>query len=437
MKTLFPAQQQSVDTHLRNLKWWYSSLDTSATGVGKTVISAAVARELGFPVTVVCPKIVIPSWRRELEERGVGNVTVVSNYEMLKRGKSVFKKKGKKNFEWVGPTMSLVIWDEVHKCCGAFTQNANMLVASVQSGNYNLMLSATSFLGPPEMRAIGYALGLHNLHKSEDDKLSWFSWMKSLGCRKDPWNNWAGGIPKKIREMGAKLYEKKHAIKLTPHDLPGAFTDNHVITESLQFTNTTQIKKAYDDLGITSETLDAYINGDVSPPPNDLVAILRARQIAEASKVPDIISMINDLVTEGVSVVVFVNFVDTLQTIYSHFRDSSDVVSLVHGKQTAEDREKSVNDFQNNYTKIMLCNIAAGGAGVSFHDTCGTHPRVSLISPTFNFKEHVQALGRIHRAGAKSNCLQRVLISEDSVEERVIRILEHRRNQFDNIHGKD
>ena len=436
MKTLFPAQQQSVDTHLRNLKWWYSSLDSSSTGVGKTVISAAVARELGLPVTVVCPKIVIPSWKRELDERGVKNVTIVSNYEKLKRGTSVFSKKGKKTFEWSGPAGSLVIWDEVHKCCGPFTQNSSMLIASVQAGNYNLMLSATSFLGPPEMRSIGYALGVHNLHKSEDGKLSWFSWMKSLGCRKDPWNKWSGGIPKKIREMGASLYDKNRIIKLTPSNLPGAFTDNHVITESLQFTNTAQIKKAYDDLGITSETLDAYIEGDASPPPNELVALLRARQIAEACKLPDLISMVEDFIAEGFSVVVFVNFSDTLQGLHNHFKDAHPV-SLVHGKQTDKERERQVSDFQLNYNKLMLCNIAAGGAGVSFHDTEGTYPRVSLISPTFNFKEHVQALGRIHRAGAKSNCLQRILVAEDSVEERVARILEHRRKQFDNIHSND
>ena len=68
----------------------------------------------------------------------------------------------------------------------------------------------------------------------------------------------------------------------------------------------------------------------------------------------------------------------------------------------------------------MVVNIAAGGTGLSLHDTHGNYPRVSLISPTFNAKDYLQALGRIHRNGAKSHALQKILVAAGSVEETVI-----------------
>ena len=67
-----------------------------------------------------------------------------------------------------------------------------------------------------------------------------------------------------------------------------------------------------------------------------------------------------------------------------------------------------------------MANIAAGGTGLSLHDTIGDRPRVSLICPSYNAKEYAQTLGRIHRNGAKSDALQKVLVASGTVEENVM-----------------
>lgn len=441
MKTLFPAQRSSVDAHKKNLLWYNASLDTSVTGVGKTIISAAVAAELGMPVVVVCMKIVIPQWKRELAERGVKNVVVVSNYEKLRRGNSVFAKVGKRAFKWVGPPECLVIWDEVHKCAGAFTQNSAMLIAAVEGGCYNLMLSATACVSPPEMRAIGYALGLHSLQRAANGKPSWFSWMKDLGCRRDPWNNWKGGIPNKIKELGEYLYGK-HCLRLSVADLPNAFTENHIITEPLEFASAKEIQKYYELLGVTPDIVETMIEreqiedagGEAPTSGHVLTEILRARQYAEIAKIPEIEAMAMDLREEGYSVAIFVNFKDSVTALLDVFHAKKIDVSVVVGGQDPDSRERHVQSFQNNLTRIIICNIAAGGVGVSLHDTHGDYPRVSLISPTFDYKSYRQVLGRIHRAGAKSPSLQRVLIAAGSVEESVMRALDKYHTKYNNLH---
>jgi SNF2 family DNA or RNA helicase len=59
---------------------------------------------------------------------------------------------------------------------------------------------------------------------------------------------------------------------------------------------------------------------------------------------------------------------------------------------------------------------------------------MSLISPTFNEKEYVQVLGRIHRAGAQSPALQRVLVASKTIEEKIIAKLEEKRKDMAALH---
>lgn len=429
MKQLFPNQKKAADFLTKALLSGRAALDSSHTGVGKTVVACHIAKEMGLPVVIVCPKIVIPHWKRELAEMGIVPEEVI-NYEKLKRGNRLIAKLGKKNFRWLLEKPHLLVWDEVHSCRSPFTLNSQMLIAAKQAGHYNLMLSATACKDPTEMRAIGYALGLHSLNKPEGGLKSWFSWMMGYGCTRDPWNNWVLRRKECLTDLNQILYST-NCNRLTPADLPTAFAANHVITEPLAFASLRDIAKFYEQHGLTPEIVEQFIeNGGASP--HVLVEILRARQMAEAAKVPDIIEMINDAVAEGYSVAVFMNFSDTISALAKAFPDASIIV----GGQSEMVRETNVQRFQNNEAKVILANLSAGGVGVSLHDIHGGHPRMSLISPTFNTAEYIQTLGRVHRAGAKSPALQRVLVAAKTIEEKVLTKLEEKRKALETLHAK-
>jgi len=324
----------------------------------------------------------------------------------------------------------LIIWDEVHKCQAPFSQNSQMLIAAKQAGYFNLMLSATACQDHTEMRSIGFALGLHSLNKPEGKKKSWFTWMMQCGCRRDHWGNWTSGPASKLAELNTELYSK-NCVKLTPKDLPNAFTDCHVITEPLAFSSLTDIAKFYKQHGVTPEIVEQFLE-DGGASPHILVEILRARQLAEAAKVSDILNMVADACNEGYSVAIFVNFRDTVSAIAEAIPNASIIV----GGQSSLVREDNVQRFQTNQTNVIICNIAAGGVGVSLHDTVGGHPRMSLISPTFNVKEYIQTLGRVHRAGAKSPVVQRVLIASKTIEEKILAKMEQKRLALDTLHAQ-
>jgi len=434
MKTLFPKQRESVDFLKSALTKYGGALDSSHTGVGKTVISAHLAMEMGMPVVIVCPKIVIPNWIRELAEVGVVPI-IVTNYEKLKQGSPVLAmrsfvrgKKIIKTFSWALPEKSLIIWDECHKCKAAFSQNSKMLIAAKQAGHYNLLLSATACQDPTEMRSIGFILGLHALERPDTTKKGWVSWMMGFGCKRDPWNKWVAGPVAKLKPLADILYST-NCTRLTHKDLPDAFTENHVITEPLAFASLSSIAKYYKEHGITPEIVERYLE-DGAASPHVLVEMLRARQLAEAAKVPDILDMVADACAEGYSVAVFVNFTDTIKAL----ADAIPNASVIVGGQSDVVREGNVSRFQTNQTNVILCNTAAGGVGVSLHDTVGGHPRMTLISPTFNVKDYIQVLGRVHRAGAKSPAVQRILVASKTIEEKIIDIMEKKRISLATLH---
>jgi SNF2 family DNA or RNA helicase len=308
------------------------------------------------------------------------------------------------------------------------SQNSELLIAATRKELYNLMLSATAAKDPTEMRAIGYALGLHNLTKDTLTQMSWFRWMKRYGCRMDQFRNWVAGPLKYLAELNNVLYPE-YAVSLRPSDLPSAFMENHVITEPLTFMNTKDIVDAYSS--VMSETLIDLVSGDRQPEPSILTEILRARQVVEACKVPETCLLVEQALDEGYSTVVFVSFTDTINMFLRVFPDAA----VVRGGQSDAERESNIQAFQNNEKRVLICNSAAGGTGVSLHDIHGDHPRMTFINPSYNLIEYVQTLGRVHRNGAKSHAVQRVLVAADTIEEEIISAIERKRLQSDTLHA--
>ena len=432
MKTLYPPQQKAAEHFLGCLKQGRHTLDTSEVGTGKTVVAAYLAKQLGMRVAIICPKAVITMWDREMIEMGV-EPDCVMNYERIRTGKTAFlSKKGKKIMTWLFEEPTFVIFDEVHKCKGPWTQNAQLLISLVQQakegGHLIHAMSATAAEDPTEMRSLGFMLGLHKLNKRPN---SWHNWMNRNGCSVDNWGKWKLLSRKKLKAVHCTMYgEEGAAYRLTINDFPDSFKENRVFIEALEFKDSKKILEAYDDYGVTPDIVEQYLEkGSVTEHEFDIVNILRARQLAESLKVPDIVEMTGDLIDQGKSVVIFVNFKDTAQAL----TEQLDCLSIIGG-QNQYQRQAQIDDFMLDEKRIIVVNIAAGGTGLSLHDTQGLYPRVSLISPTFSAKDHLQALGRIHRNGAKSHALQKILVAAGSVEETVVKSITAKLENLNTLH---
>lgn len=404
-KKLYPKQENHAEILATALENFRSALDGSATGTGKTIVAAKLAADNGLPTLVVCPKSGITMWERELKSQGCKGPSIV-NYEKLRTGKTIFG--GwvdcmNKIWQWNLPTETLIIWDEVQKCKGMNTQNARMLWSAKPF--YNLCLSATAAENPTDMKALGSILGLFNMRNF------WF-WAKQHGCR----NGYFGGLEFSGKDEDLDKIHKAiypmHGSRLSLADMADHFTETQIITTPIDFG--TEVKDLYTEMEYELGELAEKKSYDSSD--NALTIRLRARQKVELLKVPTMLEMTLDLLTEGRSVVLFVNFTQTLEALKERLTDYP--TGIVAGKYVKE-RQKFVDDFALDKLRVMICNIEAGGTLLNLQDQRGQYPRTSLISPSDKAMDVLQCIGRIHRAGGKTPSQQHVLFAAGTIEEEV------------------
>ena len=426
---LYPAQLKAHNVLVKAVKGNKSALDSSDTGTGKTLKAIEVAKTLGLTPFVVCPKTVIAAWESTFEGQGVKDFAVY-NWEKLRTGNTNWiERKGKRGFRWknLAPDSSLLIFDECHKAKGVRTLNANMLIAAKKQGYNILMLSATAAEDPREMRALGYALDLHNLS-------NFWQWAQNWGCEFDRWNSLL--FPErnrgKLKELNKLIYPSR-GHRLTREDLGDHFQTTRIITDPIRFSKKSKLETVFKELEPEIAKLEARKDGD-GDEPIVLTKILRLRQEIELLKVPDISDMITEAREAGDAVAVFLNFTDSIDALSRRLSENH---TFIQGGQSKDVRDSAIKAFQTGRVGVILCNTAAGGVGVSLHDTTGVAPRTALISPTYNAKEYHQCLGRVDRLGGKSKSVQRVLVAEGTIETKIVRSMMSKIENLKLLHSQN
>jgi len=438
VKTLFAIQVQVMQFFLKVLLSGKNTLDSSEMGTGKTVVACHLAKAYGKPVAVIAPKAVLPSWEREMEEVGITPI-FISNLEKLKTGRTDYltKTKGPRGgayYVWdekALPTDTLILVDEIHKCKGMNTANSKMLIALVTQGYRIHGMSGTPCEDATEMNALGLMLGLHSGKFAKGGLDHFWTFMKRFGVTQDQWRAYKMTDRSKLPLLRSLMYGIT-TNRLTSADFPDAFRNNRVFVRPINFRSNAKIMAAYTNLGITPKIIDDFIQrGTVTDSEHVLVRLLKARQLAESYKAVDLAEMAEDAMANGKSVVLFVNFSDTVEALKLKLKCDS-----IDGSQKEAERQAVIDKFQRDEAHCIVCNISAGGTGISLHDVNGTRPRVSLISPTFNSKDYQQVLGRIHRNGAKSDALQEVLVAANSIEEHVMKSINRKIANHSDMHDQ-
>jgi superfamily II DNA or RNA helicase len=417
---LLDYQKPAVAALVRSLRQYGHAIDASDTGTGKTYSTLAAARELGLTPTVICPKAVIPSWIRAAKHLGIACNAI--NYEKVRTGNTPYGRwvpvKGLSNVErfvW-GQQVPMLIFDEVHRCKSTKSQNADLLIGAALQGLPTIAASATAATNPMEMRALGFLLGLHGLR-------DFWSWAEAHGCYKNQWDGWEwGGADEDIAAIHRQVFPAK-GIRVRISDLGDAFPKTQIRTELIPVASPDKIDKAYQSVREAIAEVHEKARTDNSGAEH-LTAQLRARQVSELQKIPALIELAKDSIAERRSVFIGVNFSDSIDAVRASLKDIP--CSIIRGDQTADERQRNIDAFQADKTRVVIANLRAGGVGVSLHDLNGRYPRTALICPGWSPTDLKQALGRVWRAGGKSTSIQRILYAADTVEERVAERIEER-----------
>ena len=410
---LLPFQVDHSARLLAALRRGGVALDASDMGTGKSYAAAAVARSGCWRLAVVAPKATLPAWEKVCAGFGVQTL-FISNYEAVKLGKTGFGRFVGRAFEWGLPADALVVFVEAQRCMARVSQIAGLLIAAKRQGAKTLLLSATAASNPLEMRAIGFALGLHKLR-------DFWSWARAHGVSKGRFGMEFDGGPEHLARLHRRIFSELCAgSRMRVAEIPD-FPATQIIAEPVGTGREREIQEVYDQLKIDlnkamaagdhgrQEEIAAEIDATAA---NHLTIMLRARQDIERLKIDTLASMAADAVAEGMSVAIFVNFDETLHETAKRCGTGC----VIHGGQPPAEREEAISRFQANEAEVIVCNIRAGGVGVSLHDPDGRKPRLALISPTYSAQDLRQALGRVHRAGG-ARSIQRIVFAAGTVEE--------------------
>ena len=426
-----------------NISW-----DASTGGLGKTYCAAALAKALGKKFIVICPKLVIPDWERVLAMFGI-KAHFIINYEKLCRGNTKWLKYRKQKSDEARyfttslrfPKDAFIILDESHKCKGMESLNAGLMFALKRRGFQVHMLSATAAMSVLDMRAFGNIMGLHPDNGNDLKKFKQYaigygaSWCGrgALAFDKDS----DDGKKAMIDIHDIIFNQKKIASKMERKDFGGIFPDHQIIVSAYDMgVNSDRIQGAYDEM---ERELDELEEKAENYSLHVLAAITKARRHAELLKVPAMIEMTENAYDEGKSVVLFVNYTDTIEALRERLTHlyGEKLIGFIYGGQSQVQKRADMDAFQRDDKRIIVANLAAGGQSINLHDLNGDFPRESIINPSFSAINVMQSCWRTDRAYAKTPTIARFAYAARTIEETVCRKFQEHKDNLDLLTNGD
>jgi SNF2 family DNA or RNA helicase len=104
---------------------------------------------------------------------------------------------------------------------------------------------------------------------------------------------------------------------------------------------------------------------------------------------------------------------------------------MITGAQNEDERQKAIDDFQSGRIKWILFTDKAGGVGV----TLTAARQLVMLQRPWSLVDHKQALDRVHRIGSEIHDSILIIdyVTEGTIEERVIQVLETKAENFEQI----
>jgi non-specific serine/threonine protein kinase len=168
-----------------------------------------------------------------------------------------------------------------------------------------------------------------------------------------------------------------------------------------------------------------------------LQGLMKLRQICDSpailnedEKFPNHSIKLDELtreITENIGehkALIFSQFLGMLALIKQTLRENYINFEYFDGSTPPQDREKAVQNFQNNdECRVFLISLKAGGVGLNL--TAADY--VYIVDPWWNPAVEQQAIDRTHRIGQTKNIFAYRMICKDTIEDKIILLQERKR----------
>jgi SNF2 family DNA or RNA helicase len=163
--------------------------------------------------------------------------------------------------------------------------------------------------------------------------------------------------------------------------------------------------------------------------------VLRLKQICNfdpatgaSSKLERLEADLEEIAESGRKAIVFSQWVQTLERIGEHLSRFKPLE--YHGKIPSSKRDEIIRRFKEDKSRhVILMSYGAGGVGLNLQFT----NYVFLFDRWWNPAVEDQAINRAHRIGVDGPVHVTRFVTTDSIEERIDRVLQEKRELFDTI----
>ncbi len=146
-----------------------------------------------------------------------------------------------------------------------------------------------------------------------------------------------------------------------------------------------------------------------------------------SSKLEVLFEMLEDILAEGHSVLIFSQFTQFLGRV----RDGLEARSVAHSYLDGRTRrrQEQIDAFTRGETQVFLISLKAGGFGLNLTaaDYC------ILLDPWWNPAAEAQAVDRAHRIGQTKQVMVYRMVASDTIEEKVMRLKEGKSALFSSV----
>lgn len=444
--------QAALAIHQAIQAGWPGFLLADDVGLGKTISAWAFA--LASPaiqrVLIVSTVSVLAHWRNTLLHVGHGNKrTLIINYDRL--GKlfelpgtqlSSSRKKGKQKRlarEAPAPAFDLIIWDESHKCKNPSAARSQMAIKLNAKAGCVLWLSATAGQTPLELSYLAPLLAQATGSRASSLK-DFEEWCKTmgLGVTRGAYGKWAWErSDQDVSRMHGWLFGGKvpPGLRRRPEEIAGwRELERQLRPMDLDPAALVAYEQAWETFRQEEMGSPARLRKGAKPDANALVRRLRLRQKSSWLRIPSTVATIEEFLDNGQQVAVSVAFRDTQEEIARLLRERGLAPALIHGEQSAGEKEDERLRFQRGDTPVVLFTVEEG---ISLHQ--GEHndvPRVLLVHDLrWSAIQMAQIEGRCHRDGRFAPSLW--LFASDTVDERIAHVLVGRVKTMKGMLGDD
>lgn len=315
---------------------------------------------------------------------------------------------------------SLIIFDECHSLKNEGSQQTLIGESAAEQKIPTLFMSATPYSRPIHTRVVACALAPKIYGENNPLRLNaknFHSWITGISAPRKP-EDWCPTAMKRIQSVlepytlrfGKLTYKKTTIIKQV----------------TCNFESNEERKIYTDAFDEYQEARMSFGNDPLAGFAEVLVAMLKFRQKAEILRAPHLARLAFETEQQkGVSPIIACAFQDTLKVVHGWLVKlgvPSESIGTIMGGQSANERQRNIDEFQSGRRRFMLLMFSAGGAGLSLHHHKETQrPRVVFLPPVWSSEELVQVLGRAHRINSISTTYQYILYFEGTIEVEVMK----------------